>query len=215
MDEHIKAALISQFSAYLESENAEQTPEEGSEATDLYSVFVELAGLRNEVRTESRLVKDALDQFRAVFDVLQANQATMQKDLDRARAEARGQAVVKPLLLDMIDVRDRLVAALKLAAPPRPAWPARLWRKADKHDAAWEEGLRMTLRRLDQVLADRLVVPIGSVGHPFDPVHARAVGVAPAKNVAEGTVIEEIRTGFLWDGQVLRIADVIVAKGAA
>ena len=46
-------------------------------------LFVEVAGLRSEVRTESRLVKEALDQFRGVFDTLRASQATLQQELDR------------------------------------------------------------------------------------------------------------------------------------
>ncbi len=215
MDETIKAALLSRFAAYLDTELPAHPPEDSSESADLYSVFVELAGLRNEVRTESRLVKDALDQFRAVFDVLQASQAAMQKDLERARAEARGQAVLRPLLLDVIDLRDRLLAALKLAAPRPRAWPMRLWRGDDPSAAAWNEGLRMTLRRLDQVLADRQVVPIACLGRPFDPLCARAVAVSAAAEAADGIVIEEVRTGFLWEDQVLRIADVIVAKHAA
>jgi molecular chaperone GrpE (heat shock protein) len=33
--------------------------------------------------------------------------------------------------------------------------------------------------------------------------------------VAEGTVTEEVRAGFLWDNQVLRTAEVIVSKGGA
>jgi molecular chaperone GrpE len=214
VDENVKATLLSQFAAYLDAETPEHEPDDMSKLADLYSVFVELAGLRNEVRTESRMVKDALVQFRAVFEVLQANQATMQKDLDRARAEARGQAVLRPLLLDVIDLRDRLVAALKLVAPRKRSWPMRMWRREDSSAGPWEEGLRMTLRRLDQVLADRQVVPIESVGQQFDPLWARAVAVSASSDSADGVVIEEVRTGFLWEDQVLRIADVIVAKGA-
>ena len=76
-----------------------------------------MAGLRSEVRTESRLVKEALDQFRGVFDTLRASQATVQQELERARAEARDQAraAMRPLLLDVIDLRDRLLAALKFS----------------------------------------------------------------------------------------------------
>ena len=51
------------------------------------------------------------------------------------------------------------------------------------------------------------------VGRPFDPRLARVVGTAPDRSVAEGTVIEEVRAGFLWDDQVLRTAEVIVSKG--
>jgi molecular chaperone GrpE len=214
---------------------------------DLFSVFVELAGLRSEVRTESRLVKEALDQFRAVFDALQASQATLQRELERARAETREQsrATLRPLLLDIIDLRDRLLAALAAPAPPPPdvspggaagVW-RRLWRSRPGYDrsgydrsgydrsgqdrsatggiAAWQDGVRMILRRLDQVLADRRVVAVALLGRPYDARLARVVGTEADPAAAAGTVLEEVRPGFLWDDQVLRSAEVIVCKGAA
>jgi molecular chaperone GrpE len=218
VDEHIKQALLSRFSAYLDSAaDQPEPPDDPGEATDLYSLFVEMAGLRSEVRTESRLVKEALDQFRVVFDLLRTSQATLQQELDRVRAETRAQAhaALRPLLLDVIDLRDRLVAALKLVATGRPHWSDRLLRRNALGGAAWQEGLRMTVRRLDQVLLDRGVVATHLVGQPFDPRRARVIATAPDSSVAEGTVIEEVRTGFLWEDQVLRTAEVIVSKGGA
>src|SRR4051794_28819073 len=87
-----------------------EPPDDPGETADLYAVFVELAGLRSEVRTESRLVKEALDQFRGVFDLLRTSQVTVQQELDRVRSEAhdREYAILRPLLLDVIDLRDRL-----------------------------------------------------------------------------------------------------------
>jgi molecular chaperone GrpE len=218
VDEHIKQALLSRFSAYLDSAaDQPEPPDDPGEATDLYSLFVEMAGLRSEVRTESRLVKEALDQFRGVFDLLRTSQATLQQELDRVRAETRAQAhaALRPLLLDVIDLRDRLVAALKFVATGRPHWSDRLLRRNALGGAAWQEGLRMTVRRLDQVLLDRGVVATHLVGQPFDPRRARVIATAPDSSVAEGTVIEEVRTGFLWEDQVLRTAEVIVSKGGA
>ena len=182
MDDNIKQALLDRFSAYLDTaEDAPEPPDETAETADLYSVFVEIAGLRTEVRTESRLVKDALDQFRGVFEALQASQATLQRELDRARAETRdqAQAALRPLLLDVIDLRDRLVAALALSAAARPRWHERLLRRSRPDGAAWQEGLRMTVRRLDQVLLDRGVVATKLAGRPFDPRLARVIGTAP------------------------------------
>jgi molecular chaperone GrpE len=176
-----------------------------------------MAALRSEVRTESRLVKEALEQFRGVFNSLQASQATLQRELDRARTEARDQtqSALRLLLLDVIDLRDRLVAALTLSAAARPRWRDCLWHWDRSGVAAWQEGLRMTLRRLDQVLLDRRVVATQLAGLPFDPRLARAIGTAADSAVAEGTVIKEVRAGFLWDDQVLRTAEVIVSKGDA
>lgn len=218
MDDSIKQALIDRFRGYLDMvEDGEEPPDDPGETADLFSVLVEMAALRSEVRTESRLVKDALEQFRGVFDSLQASQATLQRELDRARTETRDQAqsALRPLLLDVIDLRDRLVAALTLSAVARPRWHDRLWRRDRSGVAAWQEGLRMTLRRLDQVLLDRRVVATQLAGLPFDPRLARAIGTAADSSVAEGTVIKEVRAGFLWDDQVLRTAEVIVSKGNA
>jgi len=215
VDDSIKQALLSRFQAYLDTAEP-AAPEPGTETSDLYSLFVEVAGLRSEVRTESRLVKEALDQFRGVFDMLRASQGNVQQELDRARTAARDQAdaALRPLLLDVIDLRDRLLVALTFAAAARPGWVGRLWRRPASGDEAWQEGLRMTLRRLDQALLDRRVVPMQLVGLPFDPRRARVVGTSAESAAADGTVIVEVRAGFLWDDQVLRTADVIVSKSA-
>ena len=219
MDDSIKQALIDRFRGYLDmAQDGEEPPDDPGETADLFSILVEVAALRGEVRTESRLVKEALEQFRGVFDTLQASQATLQRELDRARTEMRDQAqsALRPLLLDVIDLRDRLVAALTLsAAAAGPRWRDRLWRRDRSGVAAWQEGLRMTLRRLNQILLDRRVVATQLAGSPFDPRLARAVGTAADSAVAEGTVIEEVRAGFLWGDQVLRTAEVIVSKGDA
>lgn len=217
MDDDIKQTLLNRFSAYLDMADAQPgPPDDPGETADLYSVFVEMAGLRSEVRTESRLVKEALDQFRGVFDLLRTSQATVQQELDRIRTEARDRerAALRPLLLDVIDLRDRLLAALKLVTTGRPHWSDRLLRRNAPGTEAWQEGLRMTIRRFDQVLLDRGVVATQLTGQPFDPRRARAVATSPDRSVPEGTVIEEIRSGFLWDDQVLRTAEVIVSKGA-
>ncbi len=215
MDDSIKQALLRRFQAYLEIEDA-TTPEPRAETSDLYSLFVEVAGLRSEVRTESRLVKEALDQFRGVFDMLQASQAAVQQELDRARSAASDQAdaALRPLLLDVIDLRDRLLSALASAAAARPGWAGRLLRRPASGGEAWQEGLRMTLRRLDQVLLDRRVAPMRLVGQPFDPRRARVVATVADSSAVEGTVLEEVRAGFLWNNLVLRTADVIVSKKA-
>lgn len=238
VDDDIKQALLSQFSAWLDAapdrvarctshgiedamenaaDNGAALPEELGPTTDLYTLLVEMAGLRSEVRTESRLVKEALDQFRSVFETLQTSHAAAQQELERARAEARDQAkaAVRPLLLEVIDLRDRLLAALKVGETRRMGWRQRWLRGTRSGTEAWQEGLRLILRRLDQVLVDRRVVAMGLEGRKFDPLHARAIGTVADTGAPDGTVVEEVRSGFLWDDQVLRTAEVIVSKSGA
>jgi molecular chaperone GrpE len=223
LDASRKEALIDRFAAWLDSRGDDdlstplEEPQAADEEADLYAVFVELAGLRSEVRTESRLVKEALDQFRGVFDTLRASQATLEQELKRARAETqeRERALLRPLLLDVIDLRDRLAAGLKPAAAPE-GWSARLRRALTRPpDDTWREGLGITLRRLDKLLADRRVVAIESLGRPFDPRLAVAVATRNDPDLADGRVVEELRPGFLWHDDVLRPAEVVVARRAA
>ena len=70
----------------------------------------------------------------------------------------------------------------------------------------------MTLRRLDGVLADRRIVPTETVGRPFDSRLASAVATVENPGLADGVVVEELRPGFLWHDELLRPAEVVVAK---
>jgi molecular chaperone GrpE len=219
VDETIRENLLSQFVAYLDSldhddEALAGKANEASEEADLFSVFVELAGLRNEVRTQSRIVKEALDRFRSVFDTLQASHATLEQELKRARGDAhdRERTLLRALLLDVIDVRDRLAAGLNPAPPRR--WYERLLPEAKRaaEAEAWREGMRMTLRRVDRLLADQRIAVIETVGRPLDPRHAAAVATVEDSSAADGIVVEEVRAGFLWQGELLRPAEVIVAR---
>jgi molecular chaperone GrpE len=161
------------------------------------------------------LLKEALDQFRGVFGTLQSSHATLEQELKRAQVDARerGQALLRPLLLDLLDLRDRLDAALRQPVTPPPRFLNR-WRKPRATNETWHEGLGITSRRLDRILADRGVLRMDLVGQRFDPRVARAVGTAQATEAAPGVVLEAVRAGYLWDDEVLRTAEVIVSKAA-
>lgn len=216
MDDAAKEGLLQQFRDYLDGidalpETAGDDP--GSGAADLFTVFVELAALRNEVRTESRLVKEALDQFRGAFDTLQSAQVTLEQELKCAHAEARErrEALMRPLLLDLLDVRDRLDAALKQRAASPRKWLGR-WRRTPTEADNWREGIGITARRLDRILAERRVRRINLTGERFDPRLARVVDTTPDARAAPGVIVEEVRAGYMWDDDLLRIAEVIVSK---
>jgi len=215
VDAAAKERLLDQLRQYLDGFEAlpVPAPDPGSAEADLFTVFVELAAVRNEVRTESRLVKEALDQFRTVFGTLQSSHATLEQELKRVQAEARerAQALLRSLLLDLLDLRDRLDAALQAPAVAPSRWLDR-WRKPRAAPEHWREGIGLTVRRLDRMLAERRVSRIELVGQRFDPRLARAVGTRQDANVAPGVVVDEVRAGYLWDDELLRAAEVIVSK---
>ena len=216
VDDSVKNDLIERFRAYLDSRGADADDEvtDDGETSDLYSLFVELAGLRTEVRTESRLVKDALDQFRAVFDRLEKDHAILEREVERARSETRDQArtLLRPLLLDLLDLRDRLEAGAKEPKYQRRWRLFGFGRRADPELEAWREGQAMTLRRLDRLLEDRQVVPLVLAGRPFDPRVGRVVSTVVDASHDAGVVVEVVRAGFSWNGELLRPAEVVVNK---
>jgi molecular chaperone GrpE len=220
VDQAIKDALLERLRGYLDELDAdtggEPTVEETGEATDMFSVFVEIAAARNDMRMQTRLVKDAIDQFRGVFEALQSSHAVLEQEVKEARARAREQtrAAVRSLLLDLIDVRDRLAAGLAVGSPRAARGGWRRWFRKTPAADPWREGMDMTLRRLDQALADRRVTPIATVGRPFSPTRARVVATIDDPAVADGVVVAEWRPGFEWEDELLRPAEVTVARSA-
>jgi molecular chaperone GrpE len=232
VDQATKDALLDQFRSYLEGleDGADAKAPADSGADDLHSIFVEIAALRNETRAQSRLTKEAFDQFRGVFETLRGSGAALEQQLKDAKAretELR-RVLLRPLLLDILDIRDRLSAAVA-TPPPQNArlcplrrlvpsaflgpWD-RLSRRPEPETEPdpWREGVAMTLRRLDQALASRRVAPIAVVGKPFQPTLARAVSVVEDRTAADGIVLAELRTGFTFEDDLLRLAEVTVSR---
>lgn len=73
------------------------------------------------------------------------------------------------------------------------------------------EGVEMIRQELLEVLNQRQVVPLESVGQTFDPQWMYAVGRQESEEAEENTVVQEVLPGYLWQNKILREAQVIVA----
>lgn len=210
MDEIAKEQLVDRFRAYLET--APMASEE-PEAPDLFTLLAEVAALKTEVKVESRQVKAALDQFRELFDLLRQAQGRLEAELDRQReaADLGRQAAERELLLELLDLRDRLQAGLDQGRSYRPGWLARRG-GAGEFVAGMSEGIAISLRRLDETLLRRGVRPLAVVGEPFDAQTMHAAEVAEDRDRPHGEVMRELRRGFLQGERLLRAAEVIVNK---
>ena len=75
-------------------------------------------------------------------------------------------------------------------------------------------GLQATLRMFETALAAEGVKSVPLIGRPFDPKLAEAIATQPApEGVAEDTVLDEARKAYTIGDEVLRPAQVVVAKG--
>ena len=215
-----KAQLLAQFSAYLD-EAADALPVDSdrvkpasNEQLDLFSLFVELSALRNEVKIESRQVKTALDEFRAVFALLQSSQERLEAEQERAESsqQALQDSALRPLLLELLELYDRLDAGVQsLAAlpPPRLAW---LKKPELARLHAVREAQHISLRRLQSILQRYQVRAFNTQGAPLDPQIARVVELTQRPELDNGVVVDELRKGFYWGDELLRPAEVTVNK---
>ena len=69
------------------------------------------------------------------------------------------------------------------------------------------EAVRILEKEFLRVLAKAGVTPIETAGKTFDPQYHEAVAMDPG-----GTVLEEVRRGWLIDGKVLRPASIKLVK---
>ena len=77
------------------------------------------------------------------------------------------------------------------------------------------EGLRLTVKQLEEGLASQGVLRIAAEGQTFDPRLHHAVLTVPAGEVEPGTVVAELVPGYTLHDRVVRPAQVTVAEGSA
>jgi molecular chaperone GrpE len=73
------------------------------------------------------------------------------------------------------------------------------------------DGLKIIHKEFLRILAKHGVTPIEAVGKPFDPRFHEVVGTAAKEGAEPGTVVEEVRGGWMMHERVLRAAAVRIA----
>ncbi len=138
-----------------------------------------------------------------LYDMLLRKQADFEnarKRLEREREESQ-RRMGMDLLGRLLPILDNFQRALS-AGPP-----------GDSPDP-FREGVSMTLQQMKEILAREGLEEIPSVGEPFDPHVHEAVETQVVEGLEEGIVLEEMRKGYRFRGQLLRPALVRVsAKG--
>lgn len=78
-----------------------------------------------------------------------------------------------------------------------------------------QEGVAMIHSQLKSVLMDAGLEEVDATGKPFDPNLHEAVSQQESAEVAEGSVLQQLRKGYRLRERLLRPATVIVAKKPA
>ena len=77
--------------------------------------------------------------------------------------------------------------------------------------SALTKGYELSIERLDQALGEWNAHEIRCQGEIFDPKRMNAIDREESREAPEGTVLEVYRSGYEWNGELYRPAQVKVA----
>ncbi len=170
----------------IEGEVIEDTEEETGE--------IELEALRAELQQTQSQAAEYLDGWQRA----RAEFANYKKRVEAEREELR-RTSTEALLLKLLPVVDDFERAFQ-ALPE------------DSTDAAWVDGFKMILRKLQGILESQDVAPIEAADQPFDPLWHQAVVQEETDEHPDGYIIEEMQRGYRLGDRVLRPSMVKVAS---
>jgi len=104
----------------------------------------------------------------------------------------------EPLIYELLTVLDTLEIGLQHAD--------------DDPDNSVKEGVQMTLKEFLRVLEKFGVKRVTALMQPFDPTYHEAMTQIVDNEVDEGTVVQELRKGYMYHDKLLRPALVAVSK---
>ena len=138
---------------------------------------------------------------------LAAEMENLRKRMGREIDDTRAYAITK-FARDMLTATDSLSRAMMVLPPETRA-------TADGPMKSLIEGIELTEREMQRLLAVHGVKPIEAEGQKFDPHKHQAMFEVPDPSRPEGTVVQVVQTGYAIGDRVLRPAMVGVAKGGA
>ena len=138
---------------------------------------------------------------------LAAEMENLRKRMAREVDDTRSYAITK-FARDMLTATDSLSRALIVL-------PAETRDTADGPLKSLIDGIELTEREMQRLLAVHGVKPIEAEGQKFDPHKHQAMFEVPDPSRPEGTVVQVVQTGYAIGDRVLRPAMVGVAKGGA
>jgi molecular chaperone GrpE len=142
---------------------------------------------------ERDTLQDRLLRLRAEFD-------NYRKRAERERIETIQWASAE-LMRELLNVLDSFDLAMR-AVPE------------DSAAAEMVRGLDLVYKQFLDTLGRFGLKAIEAKGQPFDPNLHQAVSAVPTQDIAENTVVEEMRRGYTLNGKLLRPAMVSVSAGS-
>jgi len=141
------------------------------------------------------------DDWRDRFMRKAAEFENYRKRVDKEKAELRviSQSAI---LRDILPVLDGFDRALKYLGEAKGGAGS---------VEQYREGVELLCRQALDTMAQIGVTPIAAEGNPFDPHLHEAISRYETSEVAEGTIVGELRRGYMFRDGLLRPSQVVVA----
>jgi molecular chaperone GrpE len=172
-----------------EAQTEEQVEQVAEEPED------EIAVLLQELEESKEKQAEYLDGWQRARAELANARKRFQREQQQAYTNARADVLVR--LLPIMDDLERAFGSVP----------------QDLSDVNWIEGIKLVLRKFEQLLKQEGVALIEAADQEFDPYYHQAVTHEPSETVPSGHVIEEIQKGYKVDDRVLRPSIVRVSSG--
>ncbi|NPV80418.1 MAG: nucleotide exchange factor GrpE [Firmicutes bacterium] len=149
---------------------------------------------------EARLAEETKQKeyYLAGWQRTQADFENYKKRIAQERKEFE-RGVTDSVLRSFLPLLDNLDAAFAFV-------------KEDKSDDPVFQGIGIIKKQVAQFLEREGMTPIEALGKPYDPKVHEALQQVIDNEVEEGTVVREVRKGYMYGDRVLRPSLVIVSK---
>jgi len=150
------------------------------------------ADLAGEIETLRGDLRKERDQHLRTLADFKNYRRRIERDGNKLAGEGK-----RTVMLPLLDIIDDMERALRYALD---------------EELAVVQGLQIIHHKLLAVLETNGVFPFESVGTPFNHDRHEAVAMAQHTDSEPGTVVDELRRGYLWNDELLRAAQVRVAE---
>jgi len=149
------------------------------------------ADLAGEIERLQEELQNERDRYLRALADFKNYRRHIERDGNKLAEEGK-RAIILPLL----DIMDDLEKAIH-------------WAGSEQHASA--KGVRLIQQKLCALLEAHGVVAFESVGTAFNHDRHEAVAMVEHAECEPGTVVDELRRGYLWNNTLLRAAQVRVA----
>ncbi len=176
----------------MSDEKNKNSENEEKEKQEELTKEAEIIEDEKEIKTdEEKEIEELNDRYKRLF----AEFENFKKRNIKERENLRNM-LISDIMLNILPIIDNLEKAIS----------------AGTKDTAYEEGIKLVLKQLKDVLAYNGVKEIETVGKQFDPELHEAVSHVTDEKLGKNIIKEEFRKGYKIGNRVIRHSMVIVAN---